>query len=339
VTAQAMGELFSYQVRDPITIHRNQSALIPILSDAVDAERVSIWSPAARGAHPLRAVWVTNSTGLTLDGGSFSVIDGQAFAGEGLVNPLKPGERRLLSYASDLGVQVVPKSEAVPESVTKVLFAHGLVTQQTEQRQRETYVIRNENTDARVVVIEHPVHSGWALAKGLTPDETTPEWLRFRVPVGAKTTVNFAVDESRTMPSEYAVSGMTDDQIAFMVKGALITPDLEAKLREIQAQKVVVSHLVDDVANRETELRGITADQDRVRSNMQALKGSREERQLLQRYVRQLDDEESQLVTVRKAIENGRADLEKERAALDGLIAALDGGDRRLTSTAASRRR
>ncbi|MEO7193153.1 MAG: hypothetical protein ABI051_19075 [Vicinamibacterales bacterium] len=52
-----------------------------------------------------------NATGLTLDGGSFSIIEGQAFAGERLIGPLKAGERRLLSYALDLGLVVDSKME------------------------------------------------------------------------------------------------------------------------------------------------------------------------------------------------------------------------------------
>ena len=99
-----LGDLFEYKLKEPVTIRKNQSALVPILGGDVQAEKVSLWNAASGGTRALRAVWVTNSTGLTLDGGSFSVIEGQAFAGEGLIEPLKAGERRLLSYAMDLGV-------------------------------------------------------------------------------------------------------------------------------------------------------------------------------------------------------------------------------------------
>ena len=338
VTAQAMGDLFAYQVRDPVTIRRNQSALIPILSNDVSAEKVSIWTPTAHAAHPLRGVWVTNSTGLTLDGGSFSVIDGQAFAGEGLVNPLKPGERRLLSYASDLGVQVVPRGEGLPEAITKVRFSRGVVTQDTEQRNRTTYVIRNEDTEPRVVILEHPVRPGWTLANGVKPDETTAQWLRFRVPVGAKTTVNFAVDESQTSPSQFSVNNLTDDEIGVFVKGELITPELEAQLRAIQAQKVEVARIADERNTREAQLSGITADQDRVRGNMQALKGSREERLLLEKYVKQLEDQETQIATRRKELETLDADRMKAQAALDAMILALDSGGAPISRTGSARR-
>lgn len=101
------------------------------------------------GARPLRAVWLTNATGLTLDGGSVSIIDGQAFSGEGLMKPLKAGEKRLLSYAADLGLFVDAKGENVPTRTTKVRIANGLIIQETEERQARTYTAQRGHRAAR----------------------------------------------------------------------------------------------------------------------------------------------------------------------------------------------
>lgn len=99
--ARDLGDLFEYRVSGPISIRRNQSALVPIIRSEINLERVSLWNGRA-GARPLRALWLTNSSGLTLDAGSFTVVEDGAFAGEGLLEPLKPQEKRLLSYAVDL---------------------------------------------------------------------------------------------------------------------------------------------------------------------------------------------------------------------------------------------
>ena len=85
--------------------------MVPVVQDDVAVERVSLWSAARGVAQPLRAVWLTNDTGLTLDGGSLTLVEGGAFAGEGLVEAIKPGEKRFVSYAVDLGVRVT----AVPQ--------------------------------------------------------------------------------------------------------------------------------------------------------------------------------------------------------------------------------
>src|SRR5271167_1454554 len=121
--AQELGDLFQYKLKDRVTIRKNQSALVPILRAPVDAEKVSVWNPAQNRA--LRALWIENTSGLTLDGGSFNVLEGEAFGGEGLMDPIKPGEKRLLSYAADLGLLVDAKEKYDRQRVTRVSITHG----------------------------------------------------------------------------------------------------------------------------------------------------------------------------------------------------------------------
>src|SRR5260370_1636659 len=116
----ALGDLFEYKLKERVTIRKNQSALVPILQTDIAAEKVSLWSESLGVARPLRALWVNNASSLTLDGGRFSVLDSNTFAGEGLVEAIKPSERRLLSYATDLGLLVDAKLETAKERVTRV---------------------------------------------------------------------------------------------------------------------------------------------------------------------------------------------------------------------------
>ena len=119
-----LGDLFEYKLQDHVTIRKNQSALVPILQARIDAEKVSVWNPSQSSV--LRALWLDNTSALTLDGGSFNVLEGDAFAGEGLMDAIKPGEKRLLSYAADLGVLVDAKQKAENQRVTRVFIAHGM---------------------------------------------------------------------------------------------------------------------------------------------------------------------------------------------------------------------
>ena len=95
--ATQLGDLFEYRITQPVTLAKDQSALVPILNAEVTAEKVGLWTGNTGSARPFRAVWISNDSSLTLDGGSISIIDANAFAGEGLMEPLKPGERRLVS--------------------------------------------------------------------------------------------------------------------------------------------------------------------------------------------------------------------------------------------------
>src|SRR5262249_60110596 len=129
-------------------------ALVPIISARIKAEKVTLWSQGS--SHSLRALWITNSSGLTLDSGAFNVIEDNAFAGEGLIDPLKPEERRLLSYAVDQAVRVEHKDEVEARPVTHVKIAKGVMIQTSERRDHQLYTVRNTDTQPRAVVIEHP---------------------------------------------------------------------------------------------------------------------------------------------------------------------------------------
>ena len=83
-TTKAFDDFFSYTITEPVTIPRNGSALVPILQVGVPVESVTLWS--AGDARPLRALWMTNTSQLVLDRGSFSVVEDGGFAG-----PSAPG--------------------------------------------------------------------------------------------------------------------------------------------------------------------------------------------------------------------------------------------------------
>lgn len=80
-----------------------------------------------------------------------------------------------------------------------------------------------------------------------------------------------------------------------------------------------------EMAARQTEIDQIARDQDRVRENMKTLKGSSEERQLLQRYVKQLDDQENRIAVLRRELQTLTADRQKAQEELNKFIEGLGG--------------
>jgi hypothetical protein len=308
--ARELGDLYEYKLKQPVTIRKNQSALVPILQSDVTAEKVSLWSESAGRPQPLLAIWLTNSSGLTLDGGSFTVLEEETFAGEGLVDAIKPGEKRLLSYAADLGVRVDAKAESQSQPVTRVRIYRGVMTQTSEIREQKTYAIRNEDTHPRTVVIEHPKRPDYKLAPGLEPAETTAGMYRFRVAVEPKKTETLTVKEAKPLDTRYVISNLTDDQITLFVRQKTINPEIEAALRKIVAQKSVIAGFDRELQARNAETKRIFDDQQRLRENMKALKGSAEEKALVQRYTKELDEQESRLDAIRKE----STDLETKRA-------------------------
>jgi len=314
---KALGDLFEYKLKERVTIRKNQSALVPILQTDIAAERVSLWSESLGVARPLRALWVNNAGSLTLDGGSFSVLDSNTFAGEGLVEAIKPGERRLLSYATDLGLLVDTKQDSGRERVTRVRIYRGTMITTSEEREKKTYIVRNEDTTPRTLVIEHPARPEWKLAEdGPKPEEKASGLYRFRLGIESKKMERLVVNEAKPLYAQYALNGVTDDQIELFLRQKTINPDIERTLRGIVAQKKVVADIDAMIKSQQKSIDQVFTDQGRLRENMKALKGSAEEKTLLQRYTKQLDEEETELDTLRK----GKQATEKEQQLASAML-------------------
>jgi hypothetical protein len=317
---QELGDLFEYKLKDRVTIRKNQSAMVPILQARIDAEKVSVWNPSQPSV--LRALWIDNSSNLTLDGGSFNVLEGDAFAGEGLMDAIKPGEKRLLSYAADLGLLVDEKQKSEKQKITKVVIAHGGMTQMTEEREEHIYTIRNRDTSARTVVIEHPARQGWKLADGTEPAESTASFHRFRLTADPKKTTIVSVKEYRPISRRYELTNVSDDEIAFFVSQNAINAEVEKVLQRIVGQKNAIAAFDADIAGRKAQVSGIAEDQKRVRENMKALKGSSEEKTLVERYARELNDQEDRVQSLQREI----SDLQQKRnAAQKALTETIEG--------------
>jgi hypothetical protein len=318
-----MGDLFEYRIVEPVTLTKNQSALVPIINAEIDAERVSLWNRSSGSGRPLRAVWLTNASGLTLDGGSMAIVDGNAFAGEGLIDSLKPGERRLVSYASDLAVLVGVRSAGAPTRISRVRVRDGILMQDSEERATWTYTVRNEDAASRTVVIEHPTRDGWKLDAGQTPAEATPEAQRFRLSVDSKREGSLVVRDTRTGETRVMLTEMTDAIVTEIGGRGISLEALQKALKPLLDKKAEVAGLERQIRDVGGVRQAITQDQQRLRENMKALRGSPEEKQLLQRYTRQLDQQEDQLAELGAALGAAATKLEVARAELAKLVASL----------------
>src|SRR5450432_1370789 len=320
--SQEVGDLFEYKLKDRVTIRKNQSALVPILQSRIDAEKVSVWNPSESSV--LRALWVDNTGNLTLDGGSFNVLEGDAFAGEGLMDAIKPGEKRLLSYAADLGVLVDSKEKSDNQRVTKVIIQHGVMTQSTQERQENTYTIRNRDTSPRTLVIEHPARAG----RKLTEDdpktaESSASFHRFRLTLEPKKTTSLVVKEYRPVTNRYMLTNVGDSEIKYFLEQKMINADVEKALRQVLAQKNDIAAIDAIISGRRAEESNISEDQKRLRENMKALKGSAEEKALVERYVRELNEQEDHVQTLRKEISDLQQKRDAAQSKLNGMIESL----------------
>jgi predicted nucleic acid-binding Zn-ribbon protein len=98
---------------------------------------------------------------------------------------------------------------------------------------------------------------------------------------------------------------------------------MEQAFRKILAQKGVINDLANQMRARQQEIESISTDQGRIRENMKALKGSPEEKALLQRYTHQLDSQEDRLATLRREAGDLKEKHDRANQELNELVSTL----------------
>ena len=317
VSTNAFDDFFEYALSQPVTIHKNESAMVPILQQELPAEHVTLWSE--KDPMPLRAVWLENKSKLTLDSGSFSIFESGEFAGEGLLDPIHPGERRLLSYAADQAVRVKVIDRDSKRTLHHVKISHGTIVETHMDIASVTYSATNSADVDRVVLLEHPRRNdnkGWSLDEGLTPAESAPGIYRFRLQVPAHSTGKLEVREHG--PEHTAVSlNPNQDQRTYLLDLVKRVPDALDKLKPVLDAEDALADLDHKITEAKKQEETAKADEARDRENLTALKGN----DAAKRFVDELNRAEDLLQATRKQI----ADLEAQKqAAIDKLDAQIN---------------
>ena len=228
-----------------------------------------------------------------------------------------------MSYATDLALNASSKNSSEQERVTRVRVIRGVMTHEREVREKKTYTFRNEDTSPRTVIVEHPARIGYDLRSEMRPIESTAGWMRFRVPVESKQTTSLVVEEARPVQTTYTLTNITSDQIGVFVNQRSINKVVEEALRRIVTQQGVLRELSNRKSTRETEAGQIFDDQQRLRENMKALKGSVEEKALLQRYTQQLNSQETRLEALKKETQQLETQEEEAQLELDRIVQSI----------------
>ena len=290
----------------------------------MEGERFSIYNESVRRDRPMGGMRLKNTSSLTLEGGSLTVIDGDAYAGEALMDRLKPGEERFISFALDLGTLVTARSKGDRDPAFLIRVVNGVFQAHYHQTEKKTYTITNQTDRPRAVYVEHQIRNGWELASDAPkPVSKTASFYRFRVELEPRKTAELVVTEHRALMENYDVSNLTPSQVELFVSRRYIDEATRAALDKIIAIKGQIAAVDLRLAASDRETAEIAADQSRLRENIKVLSEKTEARQLVARYVSKANEQETrleQIISERKAAAAERARLQSD---LDSAIRAL----------------
>lgn len=318
---EEVGELFEYRIEQPVTVNRDRSALIPIVQTKLEGERVTFYNEAVnRNQRPMNSIRLKNISKLTLEGGAVTVIDGDAYAGEALMDRVKPNEQRFIAFALDLGTVITTKFKSDREPVFLVKAANGIFETHYYQIERKTYTIINQTDKKRTVYIEHPYREGWKLSDATQkPASRTLNHYRFRVELEPRATVELPITETQALQDSYQISQITRRDIEIFVSRKYIDDATRAELDKLLELQARISGLQAKVEKLDEEAEAIDDDQKRLRENIDKLKNTPEAKQLITRYIAKADAQETRLEQIdkeKKAAEEeqGRLQIELSKA-------------------------
>ncbi|HWC95725.1 MAG TPA: DUF4139 domain-containing protein [Candidatus Sulfopaludibacter sp.] len=315
--AQELGELFEYRIAQPVTIRRNESAMLPFLQQPIEARKLLIYSDHS-STHPTDAAELINNSGKTLDGGPITIYDGGVYGGEALMETLKTGDRRLISYAVDLGTRITEAFGGKAAVVREIHVNRGILTTRVAAEETRTYTVTNVDAKAKALIIEHPIRPEYTLLKR-EATRKTPEAYRFEVQLEPGKTLAFPVEEERVYSESTQVSNLTPDILAAYVANRSLTATQRAQLQQLADQKRLVAENAQAVQETERQIQESTNDESRIRQNISSLNSVSGQQQLVQTYAHQLDAAEQHLAALR----DRQADLQKRKTALESSLNRL----------------
>ena len=318
-TGAEIGDLFEYRIEQPVTVNRNRSALIPIVQTKMDGERVAVYNESVRTDRPFSGVLLKNTTNLTLESGSLTVLDGNAYAGEALMERLKPKEQRLVSFALDLGTNVVVRNEGNREPAKLIKAVNGVLQVHYFQGEQKTYEITNQTDRKKTVYIEYPIRSGWELSEDSPkPDYTTQRYYRFRIELGAFEDKKLRIAVRQPLMDTYQLTNLQKTDLALFVNRKYIDETTRARLEKIIDIRSQIAEVDRKLATFNDEVEKIEADQKRLRENIEALAKTPEAKTLIARYIAKAGEQETRLEEIekeRRSLADQKVQLAAQQAA------------------------
>ncbi|MDR2445392.1 MAG: DUF4139 domain-containing protein, partial [Spirochaetaceae bacterium] len=318
------GDQFEFTLKKPVTLARQQSAMLPLVEGPVTMEKTLVFSGqrALSGGliHPAISAQLTNNTGMKLPAGPITVFDNGVYAGDALLEFLPEDERRIISYGDDLSV-----SGSVTSSFKRVIAAvtvsKGMMTLSRKNVNEKTYTIRNAASTAKKLIIEHPITRGAVLTEPASFDEQTASLYRFVQNIAAGATLDFTVSEETPVSETITLSQLNDAAFAAFSTNT----EIPAKVRDAFAKALSLKRTADDannaLADAEARRVRLVADEERIRNNLEAVGAEGESGQ---EYLRRLAAQDAAIDAQNDAIDAARRSVREAEAAYQEYLSGLE---------------
>lgn len=319
--AARIGELFSYEPKERISIPRGQAAMVPILSTPISGKRV-IYYKADFSPKPLNAFVLQNGSDLTLEAGPVTFFEGSASLGEGiLTSTLASGSQEVVPYAVDVTVDVVTQEKSKREPVVKARLVDGILTLTSAETLTNSWKITNRGKESANLWLHQPKKAGYRLSKPEKALKEVDRHYRFEIPLKASETVDFVVEEKRDISETVHIAKCNEEQVRFYMSQSTLSKGARTFLKEVGDIMVRKASLQREINDLNQQSKRLSDEQTRIRANLQALTSNQpKELELRGKWVAALATNETQLSDCRAKLDEAGKQITKTEEALSKKI-------------------
>ncbi|MGD9505651.1 MAG: DUF4139 domain-containing protein [Syntrophobacteraceae bacterium] len=321
-SGEKMGELFQYTI-DKVSLPRQRSAMIPILTDPVSVERVSIYNRSVLPRNPLHGAFLKNTTGKHLLQGPITIFDGGGYAGDARIGDVPPGQERLLSYAVDLEVGVDATAGHSETAILSGKIVKGVLELSRKRVFQQEYTAENKSDKERTLIIEHPFRPGWKLVNSPEPFETTETLHRFKERIPAAESRKLTLTEEIVQGETIAILPADHEQILTYSRAGEIPKGVREALGKAADLKRSMAETERKIAEKRGKIDDITQEQERIRENLKTVQSST---QYYSRLIGKLNEQESTLEKLQDEMEKLHGTYDAQRKELEGYLSGLTVG-------------
>ena len=322
-----LGELFEYNISNPVSIKRKNSALVPILTEMITAKKILLYNKIDHDKNPYACLEISNNTGLTLERGPCTIIYDENLAGEAIIPFLNKDDTRLLNYAVEQAVIVNHEDWEKSQNIHRLEISSSYCYEYYYTDLETTYKIKSKTSEEKELYLDHPKKSGYKIEESPIKPEETPNYWRFKLKLKPKDAINFKIRERKENYSSYYIYNysMTDllKRVAFYMKQKFIDEKIEAQLKEIGKLIGKKNDLENKKSNLENEKYEMTEEQDRLRENISVLGETTQEIKLREKYVTKLTTQENRFESISTEVKKLTTELEVLNKNIDAKISKL----------------
>jgi hypothetical protein len=318
-SGEAMGELFQYHITTPVSVGRGQSAMVPILATTLGYRKELIYNSAKLAAHPIATLRTTNTTGLTLERGPATVIEGGDYVGEAVLPFTADHAEFIIPYAVELGVRVREQNGAETQLYGLSIQGAFLLFEEWDIRWRE-YQINNTTGKPLDILIEHPRNAYYDLFDTPAPAETTEESVRFAVEVGAKTELTLRVNTRRLRQRREEIQQQSYVNLQRYLSKGLIDRGAHDFIAQILSLLEKINKHKQRIGEIDQERQKVYDAQKQIQGNMQALTSDGKEGRVRSQYVDRLEATENSLHVLGQEEAKLKYEIERLEKEMESII-------------------